>query len=717
MDLSTLAKRVSGGHRIRWVGMNGGDTEALIIDPHGKEYMVAIHIDTDEQSMPQLICGEPGSEMLPTTVLPRSGDLGELRWASVHGVNIGGKCIPGSGARPLLPTGCVCGYDIETDISAATGNAFPLPESRIISLAVWCDCGYKLLITTERCDQDDVVYVSNSIELVEEFCCRMVDHRPMWLVGWNSYAFDNYCMLIHSPDNVGMYFERTVIRTTFGNKVGYILNFPGTYNVDLYAYLDRTQRDRYPQLGLGVVAKQLGAPAKTQMPSMEESSIASMLEYNMNDSKITAMLWTMTGADHDIPNMACVSSSPVYDCIRHVTGAMSSCVIASECLSEGVCFGWAQCLPMGKYQGGYVVAPTRGVHDDVAVCDFSSMYPTIMVGANISPDSIVPPTTSLRTEGAVSWDSEGASVVYGGDVLRFRSDMEPIVPKVLRKLVGERKTNRAKFPRYATALKVATNSIYGAFGYEFSPLYSPSCSAATTAFGRWCLSLSIGIFEMCGLEVVYGDTDSCFLAKTHITNDKYCGSLRNHCNAALKILRGVLACTPFAAMDMALEGLHTRMLLLEKKNYAFMASDRTIRYKGISVARKDALGICRKVSKCTVDMILNGGNTSDTRAAIGLMFTTALDSCSLGSLTLSDVSKVVRGEGGNCYRYKDFNGNSIDVKLEDASPGSVVKYSRSDIAERVAREVTRYTSAGGLGRVHDIIWSCPVFGVLGCTTR
>lgn len=62
-------------------------------------------------------------------------------------------------------------------------------------------------------------------------------------------------------------------------------------------------------------------------------------------------------------------------------------------------------------------------------------------------------------------------------------------------------------------------------------------------------------------------------------------------------------------------------------------------------------------------MILHGGGNPATKAAITLMYCTALASCSLGSLTLSDVSKVVRGEGGNCYRYVDFNGNDIDVKI------------------------------------------------------
>ncbi|KAF5863564.1 hypothetical protein ETB97_009808 [Aspergillus alliaceus] len=350
---------------------------------------------------------------------------------------------------------------------------------------------------------------------------------------------------------------------------------------------------------------------------------------------------------------------------------------------------------------------------DVAVCDFSSMYPTIMMGANISPDSILPPIESLRTEGAVTWDECSVSAVCNGRAARFRDGIRGVVPESLRKLVEERKKHKANRPTRAMALKVGANSIYGSFGYEMSALYSPSCSAATTAFGRWCLALSICMFEKCGLKVLYGDTDSCFLSSTRVTAQKYHGSLRDHCNAALRILKNVLSFTPFKDMDMCLEGLHKRMLLLEKKNYAYISSTGEARYKGISVARKDALGICRKVSKCTVDMILYGGNSPATKSAIALMCATALDACSLSSLTLMDVSKVVRAEGGSCYRYVDFNGDKIDVKIEDASPASTVSYGKAEIAARVSKEVTRYTSAAGLGTVYDIMWSCPVFDSLG----
>ncbi|KAF7585423.1 hypothetical protein BBP40_010958, partial [Aspergillus hancockii] len=328
MDVRTIAQKIGDGARLQWVGVAGDELEALIVEPGGSKSIVSVFIDTDEESMPQLMCEEPGSEMLSTTVLPRSGILGELRWASVHGVNV------------------------ETDVSATTGNAFPLPESRVISLAAWCSCGYRLIITTEKGSKRDCIVVRDSRALVERFCDEMSKHMPMWLVGWNSYAFDNYCMLIHASENVDIFFERTVTRSAFGNRTGYILNIPGVYNVDLYVYLDRTQRERYPQLSLGAVAKQLGAPAKTHMPGMTGDYIDAMLDYNMNDSRVTALLWDLTGASQDIPNLACVLCAPVWDCVRYVTGVMSATVIASECLARGICFCWAKCLPSGKYQGG-----------------------------------------------------------------------------------------------------------------------------------------------------------------------------------------------------------------------------------------------------------------------------------------------------------------------------------------------------------------------------
>jgi len=45
-------------------------------------------------------------------------------------------------------------------------------------------------------------------------------------------------------------------------------------------------------------------------------------------------------------------------------------------------------MPVIPYRGAIVLKPEVGLHENVAVLDFSSMYPSLMVKYNISPDSI-----------------------------------------------------------------------------------------------------------------------------------------------------------------------------------------------------------------------------------------------------------------------------------------------------------------------------------------
>src|SRR5208283_2646560 len=47
--------------------------------------------------------------------------------------------------------------------------------------------------------------------------------------------------------------------------------------------------------------------------------------------------------------------------------------------------------PYLTYVGGLVLQPKPGLHDNIAVLDFKSMYPNIMIRYNLSPDTYVAP--------------------------------------------------------------------------------------------------------------------------------------------------------------------------------------------------------------------------------------------------------------------------------------------------------------------------------------
>ncbi|EGZ14368.1 hypothetical protein PHYSODRAFT_386538, partial [Phytophthora sojae] len=61
------------------------------------------------------------------------------------------------------------------------------------------------------------------------------------------------------------------------------------------------------------------------------------------------------------------------------------------------------------------------------------------------------------------------------------------------------------------ALKVAANSLYGAFGATTSHLYNYHAASSITSAGRWIIHVEMAIARGLGLNAVYGDTDSLFL--------------------------------------------------------------------------------------------------------------------------------------------------------------------------------------------------------------
>ena len=42
-----------------------------------------------------------------------------------------------------------------------------------------------------------------------------------------------------------------------------------------------------------------------------------------------------------------------------------------------------------KAAGGYVMTPVKGLHENIVSFDFRSLYPSIIISKNVSPDTLV----------------------------------------------------------------------------------------------------------------------------------------------------------------------------------------------------------------------------------------------------------------------------------------------------------------------------------------
>jgi DNA polymerase I len=166
-----------------------------------------------------------------------------------------------------------------------------------------------------------------------------------------------------------------------------------------------------------------------------------------------------------------------------------------------------------KYKGAIVVDPTPGVHFNVAVMDFPSLYPSIIKVWNLGYQSIRCPHQEDKTNlvpGTPHW------------VCTKVRSLESLLIGSLRdlrvqwyKLKSKDKTLPAELRSWYNvtqgALKVILNASYGVFGAETFDLYCPPVAEATAAIARHSLTQILNRAEQLSIQVLYGDTDSIFL--------------------------------------------------------------------------------------------------------------------------------------------------------------------------------------------------------------
>ncbi len=166
-----------------------------------------------------------------------------------------------------------------------------------------------------------------------------------------------------------------------------------------------------------------------------------------------------------------------------------------------------------KYMGAIVVEPVPGVHFNVAVMDFSSLYPSIIKVYNLGYQSILCPHDECRdnivpnTPHWICRKQRALESLLIGSLRDLRVSWYK--PKSKDKTVSLEL--RSWYSVIQSALKVILNASYGVFGAEAFDLYCPPVAEATAAIGRHVITQTISTARDLGIEVIYGDTDSIFL--------------------------------------------------------------------------------------------------------------------------------------------------------------------------------------------------------------
>ena len=191
------------------------------------------------------------------------------------------------------------------------------------------------------------------------------------------------------------------------------------------------------------------------------------------------------------------------------------------------------------FEGATVNEPERGFHKDpggVVVLDWKSLYPALMMSHNLCPSTVVrdPRAPGAPTEGVVEHRISDTMVAH------FATHQRGILPRILEELSAERNASKRRMKTHLKAakeaatdeerrrhkalanvydgrqlaLKVSSNSVYGCNGTDIGSWPNLFVSAATTLQGRNAMVVKKQILpqRFPGIRIIYGDTDSVFVA-------------------------------------------------------------------------------------------------------------------------------------------------------------------------------------------------------------
>jgi len=162
-------------------------------------------------------------------------------------------------------------------------------------------------------------------------------------------------------------------------------------------------------------------------------------------------------------------------------------------------------------EGRYVEEPVKGLHENIFAFDFRSLYPSIIIAKNISPET-------LCEDG-----DEKTCHVCPEFGYKFKKEPRGFIPTVTAQILNDRiriksMMNESDDPEEKQilnfrqeALKTLISTIYGLYNHPKYRWYCVEASEAITAWGREFLKDTMKKAEQYGFKVLYADTDGYLL--------------------------------------------------------------------------------------------------------------------------------------------------------------------------------------------------------------
>jgi DNA polymerase-2 len=277
-------------------------------------------------------------------------------------------------------------------------------------------------------------------------------------------------------------------------------------------------------------------------------------------------------------------------------------------------------------RGGLIFNPPLGYHEDVAELDFASMYPSIMVNHNVSPETIncrcCSPDRPIAPRQAGEGRTENTVPELGYTICQKRKG---VVPETLRAVIKNRAYYKRKkkefkgkdealFRRYdcrQSALKWMLVSCFGYLGYKNARFGRIEAHESVNAFSRDIILTAKEIAESHGYQLLHGIIDCVWLKKPGATQSDY-EALGREISARVGI-------------DISLEGIYNWILFPASKtdpmittanHYVGWYKHGDLKMRGIEARRHDTPQFIKNMQQAMLEKMSAAKNVEEVSALL-----------------------------------------------------------------------------------------------------
>ena len=229
-------------------------------------------------------------------------------------------------------------------------------------------------------------------------------------------------------------------------------------------------------------------------------------------------------------------------------------------------------------RGGLYLQPVPGVYGGVFEIDFSSMYPSIIVKYNLSPETI---NVNCKDKWRIEDLGYDICMDKRGTLSEFLSDLLE-----LRLYYKARKNSDERYKRRDAVLKWLLLTSFGYTGYKNAKFGRIEVHESITCLGRRILTESVKIAEDEGFETIHGIVDSLWLRGT--------GDINRVMNKIEEMSR----------LNISLEGFYKWIVFLPARDgsgalnrYFGLMDSGKFKVRGIELRRTDFPNICKKMQE------------------------------------------------------------------------------------------------------------------------